>query len=184
MGVGVHNEKQNCAASICPFFSLHRHPKSNRYSSNPHEICPLLIFYSLTTSDFVLPLNFSSLLYSVWYNKPAPRLSPALNQPSNQRTRRVFGSHFEWKWCCGPTPDRFWEKFNLSTVTDRQWETGEAKVRQGDNSDCVPLGCPHGWSGYILRHQLSSRRLSWCITYIIENPNHFLYWRIFYFFFL
>ncbi len=46
-----------------------------------------------------------------------------------------------------PTPDKFWEKFNLSTVTDRLWETGEAKVRQGDNCDCVPLGCPHGRSG-------------------------------------
>ncbi len=33
-----------------------------------------------------------------------------------------------------------WKKFNLSTVTDRQRETGEAKVRQGDNCDCVPLG--------------------------------------------
>ncbi len=27
--------------------------------------------------------------------------------------------------CCGPTPDRFWEKFNLSTVTDRQLETSQ-----------------------------------------------------------
>ncbi len=41
---------------------------------------------SLTMSDFVLPLNFSSLLYSVWYSKPAPRLSPAPHPPSNQRT--------------------------------------------------------------------------------------------------
>ncbi len=48
----------------------------------------------------------------------------------------------------GPTPDRFLEKFNLSTVTDRQQETGEAKVRQGDNCDCVTLGFPHGQSGY------------------------------------
>ncbi len=29
------------------------------------------------------------------------------------------------------------EKFNLSTVTNRQQETGEAKVRQGDNCDCA-----------------------------------------------
>ncbi len=41
---------------------------------------------SLTTSEFVLPLNFSWLLYSVWYSKPAPRLSLAPHQPSNQRT--------------------------------------------------------------------------------------------------
>ncbi len=33
-------------------------------------------------------------------------------------------------------------------VTDRQRETGEAKFRQGDNCDCVPLGCPRGWSGF------------------------------------
>ncbi len=45
-------------------------------------------YYSIAwlQSDFVLPLNFSSLLYSVWYSKPAPRLSPAPHQPSNQRT--------------------------------------------------------------------------------------------------
>ncbi len=39
----------------------------------------------------------------------------------------MFGSHFEWRLCCGPTPDRFWEKFNLSTVTDRQQELGRPK---------------------------------------------------------
>ncbi len=64
--------------------------------------------------------------------------------PTEARKRIVFGSHFEWRRCCGPAPDKFGEKFNLSTVTDRQRETGEAKVRQGDDCDCVPLGCPHG----------------------------------------
>ncbi len=42
----------------------------------------------------------------------------------------MFGSHFEWRWCCGPTPVSFWEKLNSSTVTDRQRETGEVKVQQ------------------------------------------------------
>ncbi len=23
--------------------------------------------------------------------------------PTEARTRRVFGSHFQWRWCCGPT---------------------------------------------------------------------------------
>ncbi len=55
--------------------------------------------------------------------------------------------HIVMLWACGPTLDRFWEKFNVSTVTDRQQETGEAKVRQGDNCDCVPLVCPRGLSG-------------------------------------
>ncbi len=32
----------------------------------------------------------------------------------------------KWLWrSVSPTPDRFWEKFNLSTVTDRQRETGQ-----------------------------------------------------------
>ncbi len=39
--------------------------------------------------------------------------------PTKARTRWVFGSHFEWRWCCGPTPNRFCEKFNLSIVNDR-----------------------------------------------------------------
>ncbi len=37
-------------------------------------------------------------------------------------------------------------KFNLSTVINRQRETGEAKVWQGDNCYCVPFGCPNGRS--------------------------------------
>lgn len=41
--------------------------------------------FSLTASDFVLQFNFSSLLYSVWYSKPGPRLSlaPPAVQPTN-----------------------------------------------------------------------------------------------------
>ncbi len=49
-------------------------------------LCCKQTLASLTTSYVVLPLNFSSLLYSVWNSKPAPRLSPAPHQPSNQRT--------------------------------------------------------------------------------------------------
>ncbi len=57
--------------------------------------------------------------YSLCYGEYSRHL------PTKARTRRVFGSHFEWRWCFGPTSDRFLERLNLSIVSDRQRETGQ-----------------------------------------------------------
>ncbi len=81
--------------------------------------------------------------------------------PTEARTRRVFGSHFEWRWCCGPTPDRFWEKFNLLTVTDCQRETGVAKVR--------PSWLP-SWTIRLRRQQNSVCVLHNLACTMIEKP--------------
>ncbi len=76
-------------------------------------------------------------------------------------------------WQLKPEQEEFFNlKFKLSTATDRQQETGQAKVRQGDNCDCVPPWLP-SWTIRLRR----AAKLSLCAAQLgVHNDREIMEW--------